>query len=110
MLAPKLRNKIDIEQFTSTIDSNYGGEIQAWTVFANNIAAEILSVSGREFFAAQEQQNAVNYKITIRYMAGILANMRINYDGAIYNIKAVLPDSTGKRFITLMAEIGVHNG
>lgn len=110
MLAPKLRHTIDIEQYISVIDSNFGGETQAWAVFVNNIKAEILSVSGREFFAAQEQQNGVNYKITIRYKAGILPKMRINENGAIYNIKAVLPDSTGKRYITLMAELGVNNG
>jgi SPP1 family predicted phage head-tail adaptor len=57
MLAPKLRQTVDIEQYTSVIDSNFGGETQSWTVFADNVAAEILSVSGREFFAAQEQQN-----------------------------------------------------
>lgn len=110
MLAPKLRHTIDIEQYTSVIDPVYGGETQSWNVFANNIKAEILSVSGREFFAAQEQQNGVNYKITIRYKAGILPKMRINQNGVIYNIKAVLPDSTGQRYITLMAELGVNNG
>jgi hypothetical protein len=36
--------------------------------------------------------------------------MRVNHGGIIYNIKAVLPDSTGKRYITLMAELGVNNG
>lgn len=110
MLAPKLRHTVDIEQYTSVIDSNYGGETQSWTVFADNVKAEILSVSGREFFAAQEQQNGVNYKITIRYKAGILPKMRINHSGTIYNIQVVLPDSTGKRYITLMAELGVNNG
>jgi SPP1 family predicted phage head-tail adaptor len=108
--ANKLRHRVDIEQYTSVIDSNFGGETQSWTVFADNVAAEILSVSGREFFAAQEQQNGVNYKITIRYKAGILPKMRVNHGGTIYNIKAVLPDSTGKRYITLMAELGVNNG
>lgn len=108
--ANRLRDRVDIEHYTSVIDSNYGGETQSWTVFANNIAAQILSVSGREFFAAQEQQNGVNYKITIRYKAGILPKMRVNNAGTIYNIKAVLPDSTGKRYITLMAELGVNDG
>lgn len=110
MLAPKLRHTVDIEQYTSVIDSNFGGETQSWTVFADNVKAEILSVSGREFFAAQEQQNGVNYKITIRYKAGILPKMRVNHGGIIYNIKAELPDSTGKRYITFMAELGVNNG
>ena len=110
MLAPKLRHTVDIEQYTSVIDSNFGGETQSWTVFADNVKAEILSVSGREFFAAQEQQNGVNYKITIRYKAGILPKMRVNHGSTIYNIKAVLPDSTGKRYITFMAELGVNNG
>lgn len=110
MLAPKLRHTVDIEQYSSVIDSNYGGQTQTWTVFADNVKAEILSVSGREFFAAQEQQNGVNYKITIRYKAGILPNMRIKEGSTIYNIKAILPDSTGKRYITIMAELGVNNG
>ena len=110
MLAPKLRHTVDIEQYTSVIDSNYGGETQSWAVFANDIKAEILSVSGREFFAGQEQQNGVNYKITIRYIAGILPKMRVNQGNTIYNITAVLPDSTGKRYITLMAELGINNG
>ena len=103
----KLRHRVDIEQYTSVIDSNYGGETQTWTVLADNVAAEILSVSGREFFAGQEQQNGVNYKITIRYIAGILPKMRVNQGNTMYNITAVLPDSTGKRYITLMAELGV---
>lgn len=106
----RLRHRVDIEQYTSIIDSNYGGETQTWTVFADNVAAEILSVSGREFFAAQEQQNGVNYKITIRYLAGVIPKMRVNHNGIIYSINAVLPDSTGRRYITLMCELGVNNG
>ena len=110
MLAPRLRHTVDVEQYTSVIDSNYGGETKTWTVFANDVKAEVLSVSGREFFAAEEYQNGVNYKITLRYKAGYLPNMRINQSGIIYNIKAILPDSTGKRYITFMCEAGVNNG
>lgn len=110
MLAPKLRHTVDVEQYTTVIDSNYGGETKTWTVFSDNVKAEILSVSGREFFAAQEQQNGVNYKITLRYKAGILPNMRIKQGSTIYSIKAILPDSTGKRFVTVMAELGVNDG
>ena len=107
----KLNRYIRIEEYTSTIDPDFGGVTQAWTPLVENIAAEILSVSGREFFSAQEQLNGVNYKITIRYIDGVLPNMRIvNESGTIYNIKAVLPDSTGKRYITLMCELGVNNG
>jgi head-tail adaptor len=33
--------------------------------------------------------------------------MRVNHDGTLYNIRAVLPDPTLKRHITLMCETGI---
>jgi SPP1 family predicted phage head-tail adaptor len=36
--------------------------------------------------------------------------MRATYDGRTFDIKAVLPDSTGRRFIDLACETGANNG
>jgi SPP1 family predicted phage head-tail adaptor len=109
MLAPKLRHRIDIEQLTITQDS-YGGMIEAWTLFADNVAAEIVPLSGREFVSAQQVQAGVTTRITVRYKAGILENMRVKHGSDVYNIKAKLPDQTLRRHITLMCELGVTDG
>lgn len=110
LLSPKLRQRIDIEQYTAVIDSNYGEEIKTWVAFAEDVAAEIMPMSGKEFVSAQENQNAVNTRITIRYIDGVTPTMRIVHGSDIYNIKAVLPDPTLKRHLTLMCEKGVNNG
>ena len=36
--------------------------------------------------------------------------MRVTHDGKAYNIRAVLPDPTLRRHLTLMCESGVNHG
>ena len=74
------------------------------------LPAEIYPMSGREFVAAQSIQAGVNTKITIRWMDGIKPSMRVLHGDQVYNIRAVLPDPTLRRHITLMCESGANNG
>lgn len=106
MLAARLRHRIDIEQLSITRDA-YGGALESWTVFADNVGAEIVPLSGREFVSAQAVQAGVTTRITVRYKSGVLPNMRVKHGSDVYNIKAVLPDPTLRRHLTLMCEIGV---
>lgn len=108
-LSHRLRHRGTIEQKTSTRDE-WGGTIEAWEAFAENVPAEIVPLSGREFVAAQAVQAGVTTRITIRYMAGIVSAMRFVHGADIYNIKAVLSDPTLRRHITLMCEQGVNDG
>jgi SPP1 family predicted phage head-tail adaptor len=110
MLAPRLRHRVDIQNFTSVQDSNTGAVTDTWADVYENIAAEVMPMSGREFVASQSIQAGVTTKIVIRYVAGIEPRMRVVHGSDIYNIKAVLPDPTLRRHLTLMCEAGVNEG
>ncbi len=110
MLAPRLRHRVDIQNFTTVQDSNTGAVADTWADVHENIAAEVMPMSGREFVAAQAIQAGVTTKIVIRYVAGIEPRMRVVHGSDIYNVKAVLPDPTLRRHLTLMCEAGVNEG
>jgi SPP1 family predicted phage head-tail adaptor len=109
-LAQRLRHRVDIQEFTTTQDSETGAVTEDWATVHENAAAEIWPMSGREFVAAQSIQAGVNTKITIRWTDGIVPAMRVVHGTDIYNIKAVLPDPSLRRHLLLMAEKGVNNG
>lgn len=111
MLAPKLRHRVDIEEFTESQDSETGAIVQDWaSILTGPEPAEIVPLSGREFVAAQSTQAGVTTRITIRWRTDVKPAMRVVHEGAFYNIRAVLPDSTLRRHITLMCETGVNLG
>lgn len=114
MLAPRLRHRVDIQDFTSVQDSETGAVTDAWVSLLSSedqpIPAEIYPLSGREFVAAQAVQAGVTTKITIRYRSDVAARMRVVHGSDVYNIKAVLPDPTLRRHLTLMCEVGVNEG
>ena len=107
-LAHRLRHRVTIEQLATTRDE-FGGVVESWGTVAI-VPAEVWPLSGREFVAAQAEQAGVTTRITIRYQAGIEPAMRVTHDGKTYNIRAVLPDPTLRRHLTLMCETGVNNG
>ena len=101
-LAHRLRHRITIEQKTAGADA-WGQPVETWETVAI-VPAEVWPMSGREYIAAQAEQAGVTTRITIRYQAGIEPAMRITHDGRTYNIRAVLPDPTARRHLTLMCE------
>lgn len=112
MTAPvgrRLRHRIVIESKTITRDA-FGGVIETWGTFANDVPAEIVPLSGREFVAAQAMQSLVTTRMTIREIPGVLPAMRVSHGSQLYNIRAVLPDPTLARHITLICEIGANSG
>ncbi len=112
-LAQRLRHRIDIEEQVTEFDSD-GVRVDTWVSIRASeealIPAEVMPVSGREFTAANGPQAGVTARITLRYRAGLDPAMRVLHDGDIYNIKAILPDSTGRKYLSLMAEAGVNEG
>ena len=115
MKAGALRHRITLEHNVTTRDE-WGGEVVGWVdafpaiTAQGGIPAEVVPLSGREFIAAGELHGEVQARITIRYLPGVLDTMRIQFDGAVYAIRAVLPDATGRRHLTLMVDKGVASG
>jgi SPP1 family predicted phage head-tail adaptor len=110
MLAPKLRHRIDIEQRTEVLDSD-GAVDYVWAVVHDQLPAEIVPVSGlgytRALVAADQNQEPVTVRITVRYRSNITELMRVVHGSDVYNIKAVLPDPTLRRWLTLMCQKGL---
>ena len=110
MLGPKLRHRVRIEMLNQTGRDAVGGVITEWVVYADRVPAEVVPLSGREFIASGAAQDELSARMTIRFDAGVKASMRVVFDGDVYDIKAVLPDPTGRRHQTLMCATGVNHG
>jgi SPP1 family predicted phage head-tail adaptor len=113
-LPQRLRHRIDVQELVTVQDSDTGAVTEAWASILQSdeplIPAAIYPLSGREYVAAEAIQAQVNTRITIRYRADVIPSMRVLHESVTYNIKAVLPDPTLRRHITLMCESGVNAG
>lgn len=65
---------------------------------------------GREHLAAEAIRAETSGRLTIRYMPGVTAEMRVLWEGLVWNIQAVLPDRTRRREIELMVSQGSNQG
>lgn len=110
--AGKLRHRIAIQEYQFIKqDPSTGEETRDWASIHECWAA-IEPVSAREFVAAQAAQSKVTARITIRYVDGIDASMRIVHakrgKDVIYNIEGVLADKdSGLEYLTLPCSEGV---
>lgn len=109
MISTQLRHRIDIEHRVVTRDE-WGGAVETWTPFALDVPAEIRPLSGKEFIASASLQAAVDTRITIRFIDGVTAAMRVKHGPDVYAVSAVLPDPSLKRHLTLMCQRGVSDG
>lgn len=103
----RLRHRIAIERPATVQDPVTLALRDTWATFATGVPAEVVPLSGREFVAAQAEQAGVTTRITIRYLDGVLPEMRVRHLGVVHNIRAVLPDPTFRKHLTLMCEAGV---
>ena len=106
-LSARLSKRIIIQVLGDGQDA-IGQPIEAWS---NLIAdgdgkcwAEIKDISGKEFIAADAENAKVTTRITIRYRAGITAEMRVLHGVDVYNVLAVLGQEN--RTLLLMCERG----
>lgn len=94
-----LTHRVKIEQLGSTVDA-VGQPIDAWseviTVWAN-----VKFLRGIEMVKASQDTSTVQASIRTRKRAGITPAMRATYDGVVYNIIAVLPQSASMMDLTV---------
>jgi head-tail adaptor len=115
VLAQRLRHRCRIEQFADTQNPSTGEITRTWSTFANDVPIEIIPSSGREYLAGGGVQAGVDARGTVRELDGLVSAMRLIHvvngvDKTTYEIKAVLPDPTFARHMTLMLNSGVSNG
>lgn len=101
LAAGKLRHRVRIEDLVTAQDSN-GDIVQTWQNFADNVAAAIEPLSARELVQSQAVQSEVSARITIRWLPGVKATMRIVQGLTVYRIHGVLGDKdSGREYLTL---------
>lgn len=109
MKAGALRNRIQLQHFTATRDE-WGSEVKAWvdafpaiTAQYGGIPAEWLPGPGKEYLAADAIRAEVEGRLRIRHLPGVTAQMRVLWDGQMWEIKAPpLQDPTLRREMVLM--------
>jgi len=84
----KLRHRVDIEQPSSERDAQ-GGSVDTWQL-VRSVWAKVEPLSGREFWAAQEQNSQVTHRVTVRYQDGISTKMRLHFRGRVLHIDSII--------------------
>lgn len=80
-----------------------GNATPQWDDFAT-VWANIRPLRGREYFEAAAVNAETTVKMLIRYRPGITPDMRVVYNGRIYNIQAVIDVYEGRRQLELMCK------
>ena len=101
-----MRNRITIQQTTQTQDTD-GSVIDTWSTFASPYA-EIVPISGSEDYIAQGITASVVYRVTCRYISGVVPKMRISYGDRvllIYSVRNI--DEKNKYLVMSCGELDV---
>lgn len=72
---------------------------EAWTDIAT-VWAAIEPLSGREYFAASQENTEVTTRITIRYLPGITTDLRVVFGGRVFEVLSAI--DPGERNISLI--------
>ena len=107
MKAGRLRHRIRLDEVTNGVDS-FGAPQKTWTQIAE-VAADISSIRGQEYFASGRDLGEEVYRIVIREVPGFHIDgtyRATDLDtGATYDITAVL-ESHMRNMLQLMAKAG----
>lgn len=103
MKAAQLNTRIDIQFKIKTADES-GATVEAWQPLGR-FWADVRHISGTESIRADVLADTVKASIRIRFNPAVTAAMRVVLpDGAVYDIKAVLPDLRTRRYTDLVCE------
>lgn len=103
MQAGRLNRRCTL-QAPGTTQDELGQPIPGWTDFAT-VWGDIRMRSGLESIKAGAPVSVVAASIRIRYLPGVNAGMRVVHNLQAYDIKAVMPDVSGREFMDLVCEV-----
>lgn len=107
----KFRHKITIKRpdFENETKDEYGRRVLPWLPYVE-VMASVTDVSGREFYeaAAHQLQNTVTF--TMRWVHGVNANMRIYWDGSVYEIDQINHLGYRRDFLRIKAHATASEG
>lgn len=98
----KLRTRADVQNRTTARDG-YGDALETWGTAAT-VWAEVVSLSGRELWAAQQAQADVTTRVRIRYRSDVTVSprTRIRIGTRVLNVQAAIDVDGRKRLLDLL--------
>jgi len=90
MNSGRLRERITVQKRVQSQDE-FGQPIDTWQDYIG-LYADVVSLTGREFFQAKAVGSDITTRIMTRYYPGIKTDQRILCRENTYDIEAVLPD------------------
>lgn len=91
MTGGRRREVISIQQKTDAVLES--GQVETtWSDFATGIRAAITTPSGREFFGHDKLNAQASHVVNIRWLDGVLPDMRVVWGSRILNIEYVSED------------------
>lgn len=101
--AGRMRHLVRIEKRTSVQDATGEPEL-VWEILAER-RAELVASTGREVFS-QGREGRVPTLFRMRFLDGVLPQMRLLYDERVFNIlSAVDPDGRGAELLVTTEEL-----
>lgn len=112
MRAGKLREIITIQQRIDGGVTELNEPIETWGTFAAGVFCDVEARRGKEQFNPETGQrfSETVYHFTVRYseIEGMSADMRIIYEGQIYDVRDIRPDRARK--VDAVIEATLQNG
>lgn len=93
--AGRLRERIDIQSVTRTLDDS-GTPVDVWADVAANVPAEVLAVAGGEQFRGRQVHAEANMVFIIRWRSDVTVYNRVVWNDGNYGIVYV-GDPYGER-------------
>lgn len=110
MRSGPLRHLITLQQPSGAVDELNQPIPDDWADVAVDVFADIRYLSGLETVKSDAPVGVSRCSIRIRWRAGVTVGMRLLHDGTVFDVKSVLPDQTGRRWLDMVAETGQNQG
>jgi SPP1 family predicted phage head-tail adaptor len=102
MRAGKLNTRVRI--LRPEAEDELGQQGIGWVEFGK-AWANVRTMRGMEMLKAGAMQPRVSASVRMRYREDITSSMRIVDGATVYDVKAVLPDTVGRRHVDLVCEV-----
>ncbi len=103
------RHRIDLQVNNKTRTAN-GGFKDKWEDFAIGVPAECLTGGGREPDAANSKRSEADLRVNFRWFEGVNSQLRLVWNGVIYDITSIDLDATARRECRLTCKTGLNQG
>lgn len=100
----ELRHQIVIQTLSLSSDG-MGGSSESWSTFAT-MWARIEPRLGNERYFGQRLEENITHIITMRYLTGITATMRVSFDSRYFQIKSAISPYENKEYTVLLCMEG----